>query len=289
MQRVTEARTHRLADNARTHYVQTSAALLGDRRLNQSFMPPSELQALFRHLMAARPEALDARDTLEIDTRSGLPTLPEFLRARARAQVLERFRVEARVRRSTGQSADLKVIVDRFDPGESLFRRASVELHVAGSREVTIQNDEAELSGTLRDTLFRFATADAELLYLRLCQVPDVRVTDLKVGQTGPLIFQGMQVPTLFKEVLKRRPDAFFLCAATSRISPALESKGHRNPLSTPLQQVLGESAYLELQAASPEPYGVRKDLLFVATPATAAILRTECPGHIVFSRKVSA
>lgn len=196
-------------------------------------MPSRELRRLFEHLVPESDAALDARKSLHLDRSSGLPILPEFLRARARLKAagdgpgLERFRVESRVRRSRGETADLKVLVDRFDPSRSLFRRITLELAVDGSREVEIQGDRAELSGRLRDTLFRFATAGPRLLRLRLGDVPGIAVSALEIGTTGPLVFAAMEIPEALKPALDAHPGAMCLWCTlerAGRVEPLLIS-----------------------------------------------------------------
>ncbi len=215
-----------LAGEDRRRYVTDGAALVGDRRISRGFVPPRDLRRMFEHLIAPDPNALDARDTLAIDAASGLPTLPEFLRARVRMQAdddgpgLERFRVEARVRRARAKTADLKVIVDRFDPANSLFRRAVLELHIDGCGEVALHGDDAELSGRLRDTLFRFATAAPSLLFMRMNDVPGVAVTELTCGTTGPLISRHMHVLQPFAPVIDAHRDAMILICSLARVTP---------------------------------------------------------------------
>jgi len=214
-----------LAGAARERYATLGARLVGDRRINRSFVPPRDLKALFQHLIAPSAAALDARATLAVDRRSGLPTLPEFLRARARMRAvsdgpgLDRFRVEARVRRARGKTADIKVVVDRFDPANCRFRRAVLELHVDGCSEVALEGDHATLSGHLRDTLFRFATAPPRLLCLRMSDVGGVHVTRLSCGTTGPLVFAGMEVPQALAPVLSAHPDAMILVCTLTQVA----------------------------------------------------------------------
>lgn len=201
----------------REAYVRRARRLVSDRRINRSFVPAREIGRLFDHLVAGRAAALDARDTLDVDPCSGLPTLPEFLRALARLKAraqgpgLQRFRVEARVRRSLGQSADLKVRVDRFDPARSLFVRATLELNTEVSREVTLDGDRATLSGDLEQTLFTFVTAAPQVLAARLRQVDGITLNGLTVGVTGPLVFAGIRAPEELAAVVRAEPGVMLL------------------------------------------------------------------------------
>ncbi len=202
---------------ARMRYVTVGARLVGDRRINRNFVPATELRRLFEHL--APTSGLDARDHLDVSATSGLPTLPEFLRARARVAHaagdegpgLERFVVDARVRRAAGRAADLKVVVDRFDPSRSLFRRATLEIAVDDCADIAIADERATLSGALRDTLFRFATADPTLLLLRISDVRGATVSSVTLGITGPLLFDGI-------EAGPAPPGAMVLCCTQRRV-----------------------------------------------------------------------
>ncbi|MFT7622713.1 MAG: hypothetical protein ACI9WU_001888 [Myxococcota bacterium] len=221
------SRNIRLEGDERDAYVVRATRLLGDSRVNRSFVPPAELGRLFGHL--APMSGLDARPFLEIDSLSGLPTLPEFLRARARTVALddgpglERFRIDARVRHQHGgNKADLRIIVDRFDPARSLFRRADLEISARGCRDITIASERAALSGELQDTLFRFATADPGLLLLRLADVKGIEPHGVTLGITGPLLFAGIEVPeelsALGPLVRHADPQAMVLCCRLERL-----------------------------------------------------------------------
>lgn len=236
------------------------------------------------HLMAPSEGALDARPHLEIDARSGLPVLTELLRARARADAgLERFRVEARVRRADGQRADVRLVVDRFDPGASLFRRLTLELETDDAPGLEVRGDDVGLGGDLRDTLFRYATADPELLFLRLGAVRGVQPRELAWGQTGPLVFDGVATPGPLRQLVNEVPGIAVLCCSFARVKRAAETDRRTDPLQTPLRERMGADAWAALRASLPhDGYAVHTQLQLLCERRVRDAVRRHLPGHIV-------
>jgi len=240
-------------------------------------MPPTTLAALCSALVG-EAGALDTRASLELDRRSGLPTLTAFLRARSRLQAreveLDRFDVQARVRRIRPGEADVRITMDRFDPTDSLFKRTTLELTSQGSRDVRVDGERAELSGDLRDTLYTYAGADPEILFLRLAGVPRIRVSDVTRGRTGPMLFAGVTIPQPLAPLFEERPDAMVLCCGTARVAAGLTGARLTDPLRVGLVDRLEDDGYQRLRAEAPEPYGTRSLAIMLCGAATAPAVR---------------
>lgn len=266
-----------LTGDARDRWLKRAALRLSDRRLNRSFMPPTALAALCGALVG-QAGALDTRGSLELDGRSGLPTLTAFLRARARLAHtdvrLDRFEVNARVRRVRQTEADVRVTVDRFDPTDSLFKRTTIELTSQGSKDVRVEGELAQLSGELRDTLYTWAGADPEILFLRLVAVPRVVIHEVTRGRTGPLVFAGVVVPEPLKPVFEQTPDAMLLCCGTARVATALSGDRATDPLRSSLSNAMPDADYQGLKGNAPQPYGTHSAAMVLCSGPTAALVR---------------
>lgn len=282
----------RLSGHDRLAYVSRGRPLVSDRRLSRAWPPARALGQLFDHLIADSP-TLDARDTLTLDSRSGLPVLTEFLRARTRIPeggeaCVERFAVDARVRRRIGRTCQLKVIVDRFDPGRSVFRRITCELTTTKPTEsVELTADGLVLSDALRDTLYRFATADVELLYLRLNQLDHLEISEITAAQTGPLVTPWSTPPPALAEVRASHPGAMLLCCSSARAIADDDRMVDRNALEPTLERSMGAQAYGELRRAMPARYGLARDLSVIAEASSvAAAVRAALPGCVVWTAR---
>ncbi|MFT5431896.1 MAG: hypothetical protein ACI9OJ_002594 [Myxococcota bacterium] len=276
--------TVELSGTAALSYAQRAARLAGDRRISRSFVPARELRSVFDSLI---PGPNEPRQTIRLSVATGLPVLEELLRARARSRAaddehtIERFRVDARLRKTVGRDSVLKIIVDRFDPAADVFVRATLELISHRSSEVSVSGDRATLSGALRDTLFRYAGAEPELLYLRLTGVDDVTVNEVTVGQTGPLMTDFTLVPDVLQPAVAA---GFILQCRQTRVGPDVSKAARKDPFATSLSDRLGESDYANLRAAFPSEYQVFQDTFFVVEqPATAAV-KAVLPGCMVHS-----
>ena len=267
-----------LTGAARGRWLKRAALRLSDRRLNRSFMAPNTLAALCGALVG-QAGALDTRGSLELDRRSGLPTLTAFLRARARLAdtdvQLDRFVVNARVRRLRQDEADVRVTVDRFDPTDSLFKRTTIELTSQGSKDVLVAGELAHLSGELRDTLYTWAGADPEILFLRLTAVPRVVIHEVARGRTGPLLFAGVILPEPLKPIFHDAPDAMLLCCGTARVATGLTGDRATDPLRSRLATQIPDAdypgaRYNDLKDSAPQPYGTHSAAVVLCSSATA-------------------
>ena len=292
----------------------TPLRLAGDRA--------SGYAAVARHLLAvARPGAhysdgrrLDAHlsflvdagqppGTLDVDPRTGLPTLRQLLRvtadadlarreladepadsprrryweALAAAEVMRPSTVDVRLRVRASGRVRLEVVHDRIDAASGLFLRYTALVEVRGTRQVAMSRDELpEPTQAFLNLMERNSGADAELALLLLSDLPGVTVEEVVRGQIGPLHFAGIDVPQLLTPVVRDCPGAFILHLALERAGIAVSEDRCRDPLASLYRHRLSARARPAIDArAAALGYHVAKERRLVCTPSAEPALRS--------------
>lgn len=276
--------------------------LLRVARPGLQYPPGKPLDALFEALWSTA----DAGGGLELDPRSGLPTLSELTRVRADRLIAPEFlrdhsgrltdraayfrwlatveipaaaHTEAKlVARLPKEGARLRVVHDALDPANGCWVRLTAQL--TQTRNVLVRFEREDLcvpQAALEDALERCAGADAELGFLLLANLEGVTVEEVIRGQLGPLHGGHLAAPAPLEAVLQEVEPASrtVLHLVVERAATDVAEDLCRDPLSTLYRDALPPGARAAAEAKREQlGYRVSKERRLICTPALETPLR---------------
>jgi hypothetical protein len=219
---------------------------------------------------------------VEVDPRSGLPSVPQLLAVRAdhpalaASTLLPLSSVEVHLRRKERRATLLEVVHDRIDAASGLPLRYTIRLAQTGGRHVPIF-DETHARPTRRflNLMERHAGADAELTLLLLSEVDHVEVEEVVRGQIGPVHLGGLEAPALLTRVLDEVPGTIVLHLALERAGCDVAEDRCRDPFTRLYRDTLSEAARAPVEERRATlGYRVSKERRLVTTPKAEVPLK---------------
>ncbi|HXE71968.1 MAG TPA: hypothetical protein VNO81_04845 [Candidatus Nitrosotenuis sp.] len=168
------------------------------------------------------------------------------------------------------------VVFERFDPGEGLFTRYTVQLsqqHGRWSRpQVELKGDDLEATTAFRDVISRYHSDEAEFAFILLSEVPHIEVEEVVRCRVGPLWFGGIYMPPEVDQLLARHPGSFLLHLPCERASRSLKQDLNQDPFALMYRDSLPEAQARELAEAKARQLGYRvfKERKFCCTRSLA-------------------
>lgn len=124
----------------------------------------------------------------------------------------QRFSLELKLKRTNNQdqTADFIALFERYDPGEGLFTRYSIDLRHQHQRwskpKVELQGDDLRYTEEFRNVISRYSSDEAEFAFILLSDVPGITVLEISRGRIGPLWMNGIPAPAPITELLEKYP-----------------------------------------------------------------------------------
>lgn len=233
---------------------------------------------------------------LELDPRSGLPTLRALLGVRADREVAQQGRgrrsparaaydaallaaelqplseVTVRLRRQERRQTLLEAVHDGIDPASGLPVRCTFRFAQQGAALV---EEGARPTRQLTTLVERAAAADAEVGFVLLSGIGGVHVEEVVRGVLGPLHLAGVPAPELLAPLFDEVPGGMLLHLVLERASREVAVDSCRDPLAAPERLGLVEEArrtFDERRAGL--GFRVARERRLVCTPGLEAPLR---------------
>jgi len=167
--------------------------------------------------------------------------------------------------------AMFRVVLDRIG-STGLLERLTVELSqhagIWGREELKLDDDDAvHMSEDLGGLVYRLASQDVELIFLRLGDDPSLRVESVIKGVIGPFLFDGLEPSAPFDALAGIPSDGALLTASLALASLEQQRDVFNDPL-TRAAQISLEAREELATSREMEPYHVLTDRKFVLSDA---------------------
>lgn len=275
-------------------YVAIVRSLVGAAHLSSVFPDPRRID---EHLALLGPEgSRGAHRDLNVDARSGLPTVRQLLAVRAErdlavdgklprgayatalagAKLLEPASLEVRLRRAGPDGVEVEVLHDRIDAASGCLVRITAHLTDCGGRHLELRHPQVIPRTSFLRQVERHAGGDAELALILLSSLPGIEVEDVQRGQVGPLHFRGVEdLPDVVEELVGVVPSAFVLHLSLERSGRGVAQDRCRDPWGRLYRETLGEAARASVEERRKElGYASFRERRLVTTPRAAPELK---------------
>jgi len=240
---------------------------------------------------------------LEIDPRSGLPTLraltqvdadralaPEFLQKHAAAlpdrapryralldaplEPLHRVQVRL-IHRDRGASR-IQILRDLADPASGCLVRFTVTALQVGEGQVSfVRGDLSRANPRFTAAVEEAASGDAEMALLALARLPGLTPEDVVRGQLGPFCTASSPGPALTAPALAAAPEGAILHLALERAGVTVPQDRCLDPLASLYRDALNPDARAPVEALRAHlRYRVVKERRLVCSPSLDLPLR---------------
>lgn len=202
----------------------------------------------------------------------------QYYREVVNAELPRRVNMEMKLRHidHTNKIAQFYTIFERYDPGEGIFTRYTIQLshrHTNWNQpQIELDGDDLKATVEFRNVISRYHSDEAEFAFILLSEVPSIQVEEVVRGRIGPLWFQQSNAPAEIKELLKDRPGEFILNFPLERVGIVSKDSNtkedlNNDPFARLYRSVLtGEDQKLANQKAEDLGYKVYKERKFCCT-----------------------
>lgn len=179
----------------------------------------------------------------------------------------------------SNKTAHFTVVLDRFDLGDGVFVRYTIQLTQQDSRwtrpQVELVGDDLKYTENFRNVIARFTADEAEFAFLLLSDLRNVRVEEVLRCRVGPLYFRGMQIPKPWEPLFDDHPAAFIMHFPSERAGRSVSQEGSNDPIAVLYREFLSPQARQDVEPRVRElGYKVWKERKFACTPDMAEPLR---------------
>lgn len=200
----------------------------------------------------------------------------EYYKDVEKRELPRRFSLDLKLKRSNDaeQTADFLAIFERYDPGEGIFTRYTIDLRHKHERwskpKVELQGDDLRYTEEFRNVISRYSSDEAEFAFILLSDVPGITVLEISRGRLGPVWMNGIPCPAPIEELLAKHPGNAIMNFPYEKVFiPEVEGKTDENR--DPFARLYRESLDQEEQAiagarAQKLGYVVMKDRKFCCT-----------------------
>jgi hypothetical protein len=113
-------------------------------------------------------------------------------------------------------------IFERYDPGEGIFTRYTIQLSHRHTRwnqpQIELAGDDLSATTEFRNVISCYHSDEAEFAFILLSEVPSITVEEVVRGRVGPLWFHQSNAPEEIKELLNKHPGDFILNLPLERV-----------------------------------------------------------------------
>lgn len=188
----------------------------------------------------------------------------DYYTALVRAPVLDLDAVDVRVRRTAGDTAWLRLVLDKL-MADGRCVRVTVDVAQRGAGLVRLDADLAEPTAGLRGLVFRSASLTADLIWVALADQPAFEVERVVKGTLGPLRTPAVGWHPDWAEW----PDGGVLDCVLEMAALDLAQDDHRDPIEPPRAQSAAARAVFG--------YHMTHERRFVCSKALRAPLTAWC------------
>jgi hypothetical protein len=114
-------------------------------------------------------------------------------------------------------------IFERYDPGEGVFVRYTIQLaqhHARWSKaQIELQGDDLEYTQAFRNVISRYSSDEAEFAFILLSDLPNISVQEVVRARVGPLWYDGVQMPAEIEALMAKHPGNFILNLPSERVN----------------------------------------------------------------------
>ncbi len=196
-----------------------------------------------------------------------------YYREVARREVPLRTSLELKLRRvdEVNKRAYFLAIWERFDPGEGLFVRYTIDLIHSHSRwcrpQVELRGEDLKYTEAFRNVISRYSSDEAEFAFVLLSDLPNIEVLEVVRCRVGPLWMDGVRMPEAVSELLRKYPGNLILGAPLERVSPSVKEDKNLDPFAVFYRESLSEDARRLAEARAAQlGYKVYKERKFCCT-----------------------
>ncbi len=180
-----------------------------------------------------------------------------------------------------GHTAWFTVVLDKLG-SSGLFVRFTVDLAQTDSvwnrPLLRLDEDAARHTEPLRSLVFRFASLDAELTFLKLASLDGIEVERVVKGTVGPVLFAGQGGSGPMGELMAEHGRGFVAAFPLDMAACDLEEDRDNDPLADLMARSLSEEGRAEYeQTRERMGYRVFKDRKFVVSANLEEPLRSLC------------
>ena len=243
----------------------------------------ADKDACFRFLqMNDNPDILSRKDEASLRLHKRIA----YHREVAKAELPQRVHMELKVKAidHAQKIAYFYSIFERYDPGEGVFTRYTVQLKHQHTRwnkpQIELQGDDLQATEAFRNVISRYHSDEAEFAFILLSEVPSITVDEVVRARVGPLWFKDSAAPTEIAELLSERPGEFILGFPLERVGiPSKENfnkdDNNNDPFARLYRASLSPDARLMADTrAESLGYRVFKDRKFCCTKGVEKPLR---------------
>ncbi|CAN0472193.1 unnamed protein product, partial [Phaeothamnion confervicola] len=157
----------------------------------------------------------------------------DYYREVAKAELPKRVHMEMKVRTidHAQKIAYFYTIFERYDPGDGMFTRYTIQLKHQSNRwnkpQIELQGDDLLATEAFRNVISRYHSDEAEFAFMLLSEVPSISVEEVVRARVGPLWFKDSTAPPEITELLQDRPGEFILSFPFERVG--IPSKDNNN------------------------------------------------------------
>lgn len=208
----------------------------------------------------------------------------EYYRDVDKREIPPRFNLDLKLKRTNEkeETADFIAVFERYDPGEGVFTRYSIDLRHKNSRwakpKVELQGDDLRYTEEFRNVISRYSSDEAEFAFILLSDIPEITVLSVERGRIGPLWMKGVKCPPEIEKLLDENPGNLILNFPYEKaVVPEVEGKedSNRDPFGRLYRHSLhAETKELADARAAKLGYIVHKERKLACTKPLLAPLR---------------
>ena len=210
-----------------------------------------------------------------------------YYREVAKSELPRRVHMEMKLRTidHVQKVAHFYTIFERYDPGEGIFTRYTIQLthqHTRWNRQqIELQGDDLLATEAFRNVISRYHSDEAEFAFMLLCEVPSINVEEVVRARIGPLWFKESNSPPEIAALLESRPGDFILNFPLERVGiPSRENYNKEDLNNDPFARLYrssiadGDARQIADRRAETLGYRVYKERKFCCTKGIAEPLK---------------
>jgi hypothetical protein len=175
-------------------------------------------------------------------------------------------------------------IFERYDPGEGIFTRYTIQVSHQHTRwnqpQIELAGDDLSATTDFRNVISRYHSDEAEFAFILLSEVPSIKVEEVVRGRVGPLWFHQSNAPEEIRQLLAKHPSDFILNLPLERVGILSKDQADKADLNNDpfgrlyRSSLTGSAREIADEKAASLGYRVYKERKFCCTKAIATPLR---------------
>ena len=184
--------------------------VIADKEIAQKFLQKHDVEAI---------------QTRQDEASQRLLKKVEYYREASEREIPPRFSLELKLQRvfEEENQADFIALFQRFDPGEGVFTRYTIQLSHQHSRwstpKVELKGDDLRATDSFRGVISRYSSDEAEFAFILLSRVEGITVKSVERGRAGPLWMEGVRAPKEITDLLHAHPGNFIMNFPLERVA----------------------------------------------------------------------